>query len=607
MRYNQRMHRPQIAIVDFGSQYTHLITRRIRQLGVLAHIYAPDVKASELKGVRGVILSGGPRSVHDKTAIKYDKKLFDLGVPMLGLCYGHQLITQHFGGKVKPGKTKEYGFAKLELSQKTKLFSGVKNNKRIWMSHGDSVSKLPKGFVTVGSTRDCPVAAMANEEKELFGLQFHPEVTHSEEGLTILKNFVFDICACKKDWSVDLYWEEMVARIKKTVGKRNVFLLVSGGVDSTVAFAVLEKVLGKKRVFGLHIDNGFMRKNESADVKRALARAGFDDLVVEDASLHFLAAVSGVVEPEEKRKRIGRAFLEVKDQVMRDHKFKVKDWVLGQGTIYPDTIETGGTKHADTIKTHHNRVDEILDLMKRNALIEPIADLYKDEVREIGKKLKLSKTLVDRHPFPGPGLSIRALCATGNEKVKNASAINKKLKKFVGSKLSAAVLPVKSVGVQGDNRTYRHPALVMGNASWDELHDLSVNITNGMTEVNRVVYLVGPKKIDLKKIRINHATLTKKRLDLLREVDYVVQHFTRRKGLYQKIWQFPVVLAPLSINGGETVILRPVESQEAMTVNFYPMQKLLLAELSKKIMAVPGIDMVLYDVTNKPPGTIEWE
>ncbi len=597
----------QIAVIDFGSQYTHLITRRIRQLGVLAKIYTPNIRANELKGIKGIVLSGGPKSVHNQTAIKYDHKLFDLGVPVLGLCYGHQLIAQHFGGQVKPGKTKEYGFANLRLTKNNSLFKAVSRQSNVWMSHGDSVKVLPKNFVTSGRTVDCLIAAMSNEAAKIYGLQFHPEVAHSHAGLQILSNFIFDICHCVKDWSLEQYWKQIVSQIKERVGKRNVFLLVSGGVDSTVCFAILEKVLGKKKVFGLHIDNGFMRLNESLQVKRDLAKCGFDDLVVVEAQVDFLAATQGLIDPEHKRLAVGKTFLRVKDQVMKYHKLNPTDWVLGQGTIYPDTIETGGTKHADKIKTHHNRVEEILKLMKMGALVEPLVELYKDEVRLIGKKLKLPNSLLDRHPFPGPGLSVRTLCSNGQEKIDNRSSINKKLQKIVGSKLPVVVLPLKSVGVQGDNRTYRHPVIISGPASWAVLHDLSVRIANQLPEVNRVVYLLRPKKVNFKKLKTKAAYLTKDRLDLLRQVDDIVTAEIRRHKIYHNIWQFPVVLAPLGFARGEAIILRPVESKEAMTVNFYQMAKPILNSIVKKISVLQGVDLVLYDVTNKPPGTIEWE
>jgi len=600
------MKTPQIAIIDFGSQYTHLITRRIRQLGVLAKIYPPTTAISDLRSVKGIILSGGPNSVYDHTAVKYNPKLFDLGMPILGLCYGHQLIAQHLGGKVAKGKVKEYGFANLERLAEGKILAGVPKSSKIWMSHGDAVSELPAGFINCAQTLDCNIAAMACIKKNIYGLQFHPEVAHTLVGQKVLSNFVFKICHCQKDWSLDKYFVQIIKDVKMVVGQRKVFLLVSGGVDSSVCFALLEKILDQKKVFGLHIDSGSMRLNESAQVKEVLAQAGFDNLHVYDASAKFLAALNGVTDPERKREIIGRTFLQIKDEVMAKYKLKPKDWVLGQGTIYPDTIETGGTKHADKIKTHHNRVKEILKLMRLGALVEPLSQLYKDEVRAIGKKLGLPASLINRHPFPGPGLFIRVLCSKGESGFSKLSEFSK-LRQIVSGKLQATVLPLKSVGVQGDNRTYRHPALIMGDANWRTLHDLSVEITNKIPEVNRVVYLVAPQKIDLKKLKIKPAYLTNDRLDLLRRVDYLVNQEIKKAKLYNQIWQFPVVLAPVGLNGGETIILRPVQSKEAMTVNFYPMPKNILDNLAKKILQIKDIDLVLYDVTNKPPGTIEWE
>ena len=572
------------------------------------------VSLDKLKGVKGLILSGGPSSVYDQTAVKYNPKIFELKIPILGLCYGHQLLANHFGGQVVSGQTKEYGFAGLKLINPSPLFSKTKETQQIWMSHGDSVKILPAGFKKIGETFDCPVAAMADEKRKIYGLQFHPEVAHTKEGLKILGNFLFSICHCEKNWSLNHYFAEIVRQTKKNVGRKNVFLLVSGGVDSAVCFALLEKVLGKKRVFGLHIDNGLMRLDESKKVIADLAKAGFEDLYLYNASSIFLKALVFMVDPEEKRKIIGRTFLKIKDQVMTELKLNPKNWLLGQGTIYPDTIETGGTRHADKIKTHHNRVKEILKLMKLGTLVEPLSELYKDEVRQIGGKLGLPKTLLDRHPFPGPGLAIRVLGSGGQ-----ASKISEisKIRRIVGEEFEATILPLKSVGVQGDNRTYCHPALISGPLDWKKLHNLSVRLTNEIKSVNRVVYALWPSRPDFKKFsakggsaaggKIKPVYITDKRLDLLRQVDDLVMSGIKSAGLYDKIWQFPVVLAPLTIKGGETIILRPVESQEAMTVNFYPMSKIILSRLIKKISAISGVDAVFYDITNKPPGTIEWE
>ena len=596
----------QIAILDFGSQYTHLIARRIRQIGVFSKIFTPDVKFREIKNSKGIILSGGPHSVKNQK-IKYNKNIFKLNIPILGLCYGHQLIAHHFGGQVKSGKTKEYGIAKINILKSFKIFKGLNVSRQVWMSHGDSVIKLPKNFITTSETSGCPISSMAYYKKNIYGLQFHPEVTHTISGLKILGNFVLKICKCQKNWSMDKYWQELQKDIRKKISNKNVFLLVSGGVDSTVCFALLEKILGKKKVFGLHIDNGFLRHNESKWVKASLFKTGFNNLAVIDASQDFLNKLKSITDPEKKREIIGKTFLEVKDRVMKENKMKQADWILAQGTIYPDTIESGSTKHADKIKTHHNRVKEILKLMKAKKLIEPLSELYKDEVRDLGKKLKLPKELLERHPFPGPGLSIRTLCSNGQNKIKNKINLDKRLKRFVGSKINVASLPLKSVGVQGDNRTYRHPALISGNISWAKLSKISPQITNKFKEINRVVYLIKPKKIDFKKLKIKRAYLTKKRLNLLRQADKIVMKETKKYKIYKDIWQFPVVLAPVSLNSGETIILRPIQSKEAMTINFYQMNKNILNSIASKIIKIPGIDLVLYDITNKPPGTIEWE
>lgn len=596
----------QIAILDFGSQYTHLIARRIRQFGVFSKIFTPNTKISNLKNTKGIILSGGPQSVANQK-IKYNKDIFKLNVPVLGLCYGHQLIAHYFGGKIQSDKTKEYGIAEINIFKNDKIFENLKSHEQVWMSHGDSVVGLPKDFIKTSETSDCPIASMANIKKNIHGLQFHPEVTHTLNGLKIIENFVLNICQCQKNWSVNKYWQELEKRTKKQVSNKSVFLLVSGGVDSTVCFALLEKILGKKRVFGLHIDNGFLRHNESERVKKSLSKAGFDDLTITNASQEFLNNTKNIADPEKKREVIGKTFLKIKDKVMKENNMQQTDWILAQGTIYPDTIESGSTKHADKIKTHHNRVKEILKLMKAKQLIEPLAELYKDEVRELGKKLKLPKELLERHPFPGPGLSIRALCSNGQDKIKNKTSLDKKLKNFVSSKINITSLPLQSVGVQGDNRTYKHPALIYGNIDWKHLSEISPKITNKFKEINRVVYLVKPNKIDLKKLKVKKAYLTKERLELLRQVDKIVINEIKRNKIYKDIWQFPVVLAPLSINSGEAIILRPIQSKEAMTINFYQMNNGFLTSIASKIIKIPGIDIILYDITNKPPGTIEWE
>ncbi len=601
--------KPQIYILDFGSQYTHLIARRIRQLNVYSEIKLPTVSLEEIKDAKGIILSGGPASVYDKTAVKYNPEIFKLKVPILGLCYGQQLMAQVLGGKVSPGEVKEYGFAELgiEKKKKSRLFAGLKNTEIVWMSHGDYVSKLPKGFEAIGSTKDCKAAAFENKKEKRFGLQFHPEVTHTPNGMKIIKNFV-KICKCKKNWTMHNYLKQTIDEIKQKVGKRNVFMLISGGVDSTVAFALLNKALGNKRVYGLNIDNGFLRLNEAEWIVKKMKSCCYANFHQVDASYEFLDAVSEISDPEQKRKVIGKVFIDVQRKVLQILKLNHDDWLLGQGTIYPDIIETQGTKHADLIKTHHNRVEIIQQMIKKGKIIEPLMHLYKDEVRELGKELKLPADLIWRQPFPGPGLAVRVLCVKKASPIKNVNKINRTLN-AIGKfhDVTGFVVPIKSVGVQGDNRTYGHPAVIIGNSSWDTLFKASKDLTNKIREINRAIFLLYPGKIDCKKIKIKETYLTKQRLDLLRKVTDIVDKAVKQKRIGRRIWQFPVVLAPISLHGGESIILRPVYSKEAMTAEFakipWPVVKLIV----KKIMKVRGIDAVFYDVTNKPPATIEWE
>ncbi len=601
-----------IAVIDFGSQFAHLIARRIRQHNVLAKIFTPDMPASAYKDAKGVILSGGPKSTIGDDAIMYDPGVFMLGVPVLGLCYGHQLIAKHFGGVVAKGKTKEYGQADVHITDKTDVFKNLATQERVWMSHWDVVTKAPAGFDIIGGTFDCPVAAMRNTEKRIWSFQFHLEVHHTEHGMKMLENFLFGICKVRADWNIDAVEEEIIKDIQKSMGKKkNVFLLVSGGVDSTVAFALLEKALGKKRVYGLHVDNGFMRLRESTKVGAALKKAGFGNLHVMDASARFLRAVQGMVDPEAKRQVIGELFVEIANEEMG--KLDLDNYILGQGTIYPDTIESGGTKHADKIKTHHNQIDLIQAMIAQGKVIEPLRDLYKDEVREIGKRFKLAKSLLDRQPFPGPGLAIRTLCSDGDNTIEKEAAINKQLKAIISrtgfaKNLEAKVLPMKSVGVQGDERSYKHPVVITGKATWKQLNELSVRITNEVFEVNRVLWLVHPIGLDKKSV-MHERYMTQDRLDLLRVADDIVMRTVKSHKLMYDIWQFPVVLVPYgkAKSGGESIVLRPIQSREAMTVNFYQMPMPVLTDIKRQLKVVPYIDYIFFDITHKPPATIEWE
>jgi len=396
----------------------------------------------------------------------------------------------------------------------------------------------------------------------------------------------------------------------RTAGGKKVFLLCSGGVDSTVAYALLQKALSPDRVLGLFVDTGFMRLNEKAEVEAALTEAGFPNLHIRDAADIFFKKLEGLVEPEQKRHAIGSTFLEVQRQAVEDLNLNPAEWLLAQGTIYPDTIESGGTKNADKIKTHHNRVPEIEALIEAGLVIESLKDLYKDEVRAVGESLGLAHSLVWRHPFPGPGLGVRLLCsdgseALGSEEDKDATMLAEML---APHNCVGTVLPLRSVGVQGDARTYRHPAAIKGEAlrDWNLAGDLSTRITNAGKQVNRViVHLGGEEPAALK---THQATATKDRVLVLQKADKVAHNLLDKAGKMAEVWQFPVVLAPLSVNGdGEAVILRPVCSREAMTAEFAQLDWELVDQMTEEILKIDGVSCVFFDVTNKPPGTIEWE
>ncbi|MDO8633829.1 MAG: glutamine-hydrolyzing GMP synthase [archaeon] len=596
-----------ILVLDFGSQYTHLLARRVRELGVYSEIRQPTVSTKELREAKGIILSGGPASVYEKDAPAFNKEIFSLGVPVLGLCYGQQLMGHVLGGKVVPGKVREYGMAKVSIKEKKYLFFGLSGRESVWMSHGDKVEKLPPGFTTAGSTVDCLNAAIWSPEKKMFGLQFHPEVTHTVHGRKILANFLFRICRCKKNWRPESLAEQKVREIRLVTGKRKVFLLASGGVDSTVALALFHKAFGKERMFALHVDHGFMRKNESEKVRKAFEKIGVGqkELKVVDASKEFFSALNGVIDPEEKRKIIGKLFVDVANRETQKLAWNEDEWVLGQGTIYPDTIETKGSQNSAHIKTHHNQAEIIKELTKKGRVIEPLRDLYKDEVRALGEKIGLPKEIVWRHPFPGPGLAIRVLCSEGKETIpKQVQEKAMEVAKKHG--FDAQVLPVKAVGVAGDFRTYRLVCALSGRLDWKKLEICSTALTNSVKEITRVVFCIEPKKLG--EVKCFSAGLSRKRVSLLQEIDeHVMQEVEKDKKLYKEIWQFPVVLLPLEMNGKkEAVVLRPVSSAEAMTASFYPLPKKVLGKIVKKISKT-RIGAVFFDVTHKPPATIEWE
>src|SRR5882724_324076 len=473
-RTSGRNLRPQITVLDAGGQYCHLIARKVRDLGVYAEVAPSETPASALAGRKGIIISGGPSSVYDPGSPTIDPALLSSGMPILGICYGQQLIAHLLGGSVQPGDKGEYGFAQLDFTGSgdsfDALFRGVSGRQQVWMSHRDLVAAAPEGFDVLATTATCPVAAIGSHARRLYGVQFHPEVAHTPCGKTILANFLFDVCGCVKDWDPAGQVHALEEHIRQIAAGRSVFFFVSGGVDSTVAYTLCLRALGPERVHGTYVDTGMMREGETEFVRRHFADLGARAFFVEDARELFLTALAGVTEPEQKRHVIGEKFVQVQQRILESEHYLDGRWILGQGTIYPDTIESGGSAKADLIKTHHNRVASIQKLIDEGRIIEPLSSFYKDEVRAIGRELSLAPELLERHPFPGPGLAIRCLCS-GTEAVPQRVD-------------EGWILPVRSVGVQGDSRTYRPVLALAAVPSTDEG---TADVINRRTDVNRIV------------------------------------------------------------------------------------------------------------------------
>ncbi len=498
-----------ILILDFGSQYTQLIARRIREIGVFSEIERFDYPIEKIaqNKPKGIILSGGPSSVYEDNSPQVDKTLFKLGIPVLGICYGLQLIAYKLGGEVDRFAKREYGKAVLKVIRDDDLFRGLDSSNIVWMSHGDALVKAPPDFEVIGITENSPICAIRNKKMKIYGVQFHPEVAHTEKGLEILKNFVYMICECKGGWSANFMVENLVIELKETVGNKKVICAVSGGVDSTVLAVILNKAIGGNLI-AIYVDNGLMRKGESEKVVQMYKKLGINVHYV-DAGEIFLRRLKGVTEPEEKRKIIGRTFIEVFEGEAK--KFKDVEY-LAQGTLYPDVIEStfhGGP--SSRIKTHHN-VGGLPERMNFK-LIEPFRELFKDEVRQIGKALGLDDEILNRHPFPGPGLAVRVIGEVTSEKLeilREADEIFIEEIKKVGlyEKLwqaFAVLLPIKSVGVMGDERSYENVIALRAvisvdgmTADWARLpyelfEKVSARIVNEVKGVNRVVYDITTK------------------------------------------------------------------------------------------------------------------
>ncbi len=503
-----------ILIIDFGSQFTQLIARRIRELNVYCEIMPYDINDETVKSFnpRGIILSGGPNSVYENNDLKAPDIIFNLQIPVLGICYGMQYMAQIFNGQVEGSNKREFGYAELYNCQ-SKLLSGLNENNQnflqVWMSHGDKVTKLPDGFQIIASSKSCPIAAIANEEQKLYALQFHPEVTHTLQGLAIFKRFIFDICNCKPSWNMPNYSETSIQHIREQVGNDKVILALSGGVDSSVAGLLIDKAIGSNLIC-IFVDNGLLRLNEANQVMQNYKEALGLNIIKIDAKERFYNQLAGVIDPEQKRKIIGRLFIEI----FQEEAAKIKDakW-LAQGTIYPDVIESAGskTKKAHNIKSHHNvgGLPESLHLK----LLEPLRELFKDEVRKLGISLGLPEKLVYRHPFPGPGLGIRVLGEVKEEylnllRLADAIFIEELENNGYYNKVSqafAAFLPVKTVGVMGDGRTYDYTVALravetsdfmtanVANLPFEFITKVANRIINEVKGINRVVYDISGK------------------------------------------------------------------------------------------------------------------
>ncbi len=500
-----------ILVVDFGSQYTHLIARRIRELKVYSQIVFPDVSVSDIEKVspKGIILSGGPRSVYENNAPHLNSEAFDYiikeGIPILGICYGHQLIALKLGGKVQDEKKKEYGTATVDILESEGIFDGLKKTETVWMSHGDQVYEIPQNFVVTSKSDTSPIAAFRNASKKIYGLQWHPEVVHTKNGKKILSNFVYNVCKCSGTWDLSDFIDENVKKINSIVKDGRAIIALSGGIDSTVAAAITEKAIGN-RLYAVFVDHGLLRKGEAEIVSQAFAGHDINFKKI-DAKKRFFKKLEGITDPEKKRMIIGEEFI----RIFEEESKKIEAEFLVQGTIYPDIIESGRSQHAETIKSHHN-VGGLPETISFKEIIEPLRELYKDEVREVGRKLGLPKKIIGQYPFPGPGLAVRITGPVTEENIRicrDASAIvDEELEKASVENIwqaFAITLEDKVVGVVGDQRKFgrivglriveSQDAMTANfkKLSWDVLENISTRITNEIPEVVSVAYFISHK------------------------------------------------------------------------------------------------------------------
>ncbi len=618
-----------VAILDCGGQYTKVIDRKVRELGVYTDIFPIGVAKDKLTDYNGIILSGGPSSVWAEGAPTYDAGIFGLGIPMMGICYGMQLINEHFGGEVRPEVKTEYGEITVKVDPSCPIFSGLSAEQVVLMSHGDAVAKLAPTFRTVATTADI-VAGIYSEEKKIVGVQFHPEVELSANGVQMLENFLRIVCGLVEKYALEDRIQTSVDMIRSRVGEDGkVVVLVSGGVDSAVTAALLAKALRPDQVYGIHIDHGLMRKGESDEICANLADLGLTQMQrinAEDAFFNTPLTIDGVdyaplsetCEPEKKRAIIGHMFFVVTEEAAKALDLNFDSAFLAQGTLRPDLIESGNpdvSDYAHKIKTHHNDVGIIRTLRDAGHVIETNWDWHKDEVRQVARMLGLSEAIASRQPFPGPGLGVRLICSEEGG-IPLSDAHCEELSALVtsrGERYAATIAPIQSVGVQGDNRSYKNLCLLTGgsmNCDWAEVMSVAKDIPNELSYINRVAYRID-SDAECENVRCDGLHINRECADLLREIDAIVTS----KLMTKRIAQCFAVLLPLSTDEGKhySCAIRAVVTSDFMTARSavpgvdFPTQALAEAVDAIKNAVGDQIDMVFYDVTGKPPATVEWE
>ncbi len=616
-----------ICILDAGAQFGGLIDRNIRELGVRSDILPLNMPADELMDYQAIVISGGPNSVQDENAPHCDPAIFSLGKPILGICYGMQEITYHLGGEVGPSSLREDGPQETTFFGDSKLLNGLEGTQRVLMSHGDSVKEPPLGFRVVGGKEEM-VSVIEDPSRQIYGTQFHPEVFQTVHGKDIFANFLFGIANLEKDFTSADQEQEAIDHLQTVVKGRPAVVALSGGVDSAVVSAFVERSLPNNHY--LHVDNGFMRSGESAKVMKSLEKLGVHVELLERAETFYNATatrddgsetppLNQVISPKDKRRIIGDTFTRVFQDWMLE-KGLGEEGVIIQGTLRPDLIESAShlaSSRADVIKEHHNDTPLIRALRAVGRVADPFQALYKDQVRIIGRRLGLPPEIVERHPFPGPGLAVRILCALEAYRIHTHDQVQASLDQLVSSEgyarnYRAHLLPVQTVGVQGDARSYKYLVGVEGAQNWEELSKLASTITNRIHDVNRVCYVFGG--VDRSDLGITQTLLTPDTIDQIRQADDLVTETLLQHELMSKISQMPVVSFPVHFGeaGKRSVALRPFITPDWMTgIAAQPGRDLPLeavAEMVQRIMSeVPGIARVVYDLSSKPPGTTEWE